>query len=104
MDAGGGLGDDAALEALRDVLAALSATAPRLVFKKTLNRADVDPNQARLLIPCRKRGVITDADALAAFLTAEEKDIVRDDGSYPDEGRRRGCRCRPTTGTAGGST
>jgi hypothetical protein len=83
MDAGGGLGDDAALEALRDVLAALSATAPRLVFKKTLNRADVDPNQARLLIPCRKRGVITDADALAAFLTAEEKDIVRDDGSYP---------------------
>ncbi|KXG21914.1 hypothetical protein SORBI_3009G124300 [Sorghum bicolor] len=88
MDAGGGLGDDAALEALRDVLAALSATAPRLVFKKTLNRADVDPNQARLLIPCRKRGVITDADALAAFLTAEEKDIGMQVPAYDRHGRR----------------
>ncbi|CAD6333930.1 unnamed protein product [Miscanthus lutarioriparius] len=64
---------------LRDVLAALSATTPRLVFQKTLNRADVDPNQTRLLIPCRpgrKHGVITDANALTAFLTADEKDSV----------------------------
>ena len=43
MDAGGGLGDDAALDALQDVLAALSATTPWLVFQKMLNRADVDP-------------------------------------------------------------
>lgn len=85
MDAGGGLGDDAALDALRDVLAALSATAPRLVFRKTLNRPDVDPNQARLLIPCRDRpgrqqdGGIPDGNALTAFLTADEKDSVCDD-------------------------
>jgi hypothetical protein len=85
MDAGGGLGDDAAVDALRDVLAALSSTTPRLVFQKTLNRSDVDPNQTRLLIPCRpgrKHGVVTDANALTAFLTADEKDSVCDDGSY----------------------
>lgn len=82
MDAGGGLDDDPALDALRDVLGALSATTPRLLFQKTLARSDVDPHQVRLHIPYRpggqeNGGIADDANALAAFLTADEKDCVR---------------------------
>ncbi|XP_072148489.1 uncharacterized protein [Setaria viridis] len=77
MDAAGGsLGDDAQLATLRDVLAALGATAPRLVYRKTLHRADVNMNQTRLLIPCRSDD--GDASALTAFLTESEKERVRE--------------------------
>lgn len=83
MDAGGGLGDDPALAALRDVLAALSATTPRLVFQKTLTKTDVDRCQRRLHMPCRRtgnNGVDDDDDgnALPAFLTADERDVCDD--------------------------
>ncbi|OEL19643.1 hypothetical protein BAE44_0019342 [Dichanthelium oligosanthes] len=77
--AAGGLGEDAGLAGLRDVLAALGATAPRLVYAKKLNRSDVIVSQARLLIPCRGASDGDDGDArgLTAFLAADEKNRVR---------------------------
>ncbi|KAK3138888.1 hypothetical protein QOZ80_5AG0374740 [Eleusine coracana subsp. coracana] len=71
MDAAaGGLFDvaDPALAALRDTLAVLHATAPRLVCRKSLGRSDVCPNQARLLML---------RTALVDELTAEETERVR---------------------------
>ncbi|KAK3135638.1 hypothetical protein QOZ80_5BG0421570 [Eleusine coracana subsp. coracana] len=71
MDAAaGGLFDvaDPALAALRDTLAVLHATAPRLVCRKSLGRSDVCPNQARLLML---------RTALVDKLTAEETERGR---------------------------
>ncbi|KAF8765762.1 hypothetical protein HU200_008271 [Digitaria exilis] len=80
--AGGGLGDDPELAALRDALAAVGATAPRLVYRKELHKFDLDANQRRLLIPC-KGADDGDASALTAFLTADEVDRVHEAYGFP---------------------
>ncbi|RLM98961.1 zinc finger protein ZAT3-like [Panicum miliaceum] len=93
--AAGGLADDAELAALRDALAALGATAPLLVYRKTLHSADVNTNHMRLLIPCRGGADNGDASALTAFLTGIEVP------AYDRHGRRFNMRLTRTESSSG---
>ncbi|OEL30150.1 hypothetical protein BAE44_0008825 [Dichanthelium oligosanthes] len=79
MAAAGGLGDDAGLAGLREVLAALGAMAPRLVSRRMLSTSDVDKRRKRLQIPRGRSepgGGNGDASALSVFLTLEERFCV----------------------------